>query len=62
LSPTIPLAWVFFLAFTLAEIGNWQMGGEIDRLCERVSPMDDIDAICRDRSPRTFYWSEVRER
>jgi hypothetical protein len=60
LSPTVPLAWIFLLAFALAEIGNWRMGSEIARLCERVSPKDDIDAICRDRSPRTSIGQRYR--
>ena len=73
LSPTVPMAWIFLLAFVLAEISNWQTSGEIARLCGMLGPADaaiaardpakkEIDAICRDRSPRTFYWSDVRQR
>ena len=61
-----PMVWIFLGLFALAEIGNWQMGEEIARVCELLEQGDivadpahlsttEIDDICRRRSPRELY-------
>jgi hypothetical protein len=63
-----PMAWIFLGLFALAEVGNWQMGHEIARVCELRSEgassfsapnaaKSEIDAICANRSPQGFYKS-----
>lgn len=61
-----PMVWIFLGLFALAEIGNWQMGEEIARVCELLDRGDivtdpahlstaEIDDICRRRSPRDLH-------
>jgi hypothetical protein len=63
-----PMAWIFLGLFALAEVGNWQIGHEITRVCELLGQRDfsfsppnpaknEIDGICRNRSPQDFYKS-----
>jgi hypothetical protein len=58
-----PMGWIFLGLFTLAEVGNWQMGHEIRRVCELLHQGDfstsppelakeEIEAICRNRTPQ----------
>ena len=56
------MGWICLLLFALAEIGNWQMGQEIARVCELLGQEDfttspptlakaEIEGICRNRTP-----------
>jgi hypothetical protein len=57
-----PMVWIFLGLFALAEIGNWQMGNEIARMCALLGQGEfssspptlakvEIEDICRDRTP-----------
>jgi len=58
-----PMAWIFLGLFALAEVGNWQMGNEIARVCEWLGQGDfsssppslaklEVEDICRNRTPQ----------
>ena len=59
-----PMAWILLGLFALAEIGNWQMGNEIARVCELLGQGDfaaspptlakeEIEGVCRNRAPQS---------
>ena len=63
-----PMAWIFLGLFGLAEVGNWQIGNEMTRVCELLDRADaafsrpgpaqkEIEGICLNRSPKDFYKS-----
>jgi hypothetical protein len=58
-----PMTWIFLGLFALAEVGNWQMGNEIARVCELLGQgalstsaaglaKEEIEGICRNRTPQ----------
>lgn len=62
------MVWILLGFFALAEVGNWQMGEEIARVCELLERGEiassqpnlsnaEIDDICRNRNPRELYGS-----
>lgn len=61
-----PMTWILLGLFAMAEVGNWEMGDEIARVCELLEQGEiasappnlsrtEIDDICRNRSPRDHY-------
>lgn len=63
-----PMTWILLGLFAMAEVGNWEMGEEIARVCELLEHGEiasappnlsraEIDDICRNRSPRDLYRS-----
>lgn len=63
-----PMVWILLGLFAVAEVGNWEMGEEIARVCELLDRGEiasappnlsrtEIDDICRNRSPRELYRS-----
>lgn len=61
-----PMTWILLGLFAMAEVGNWEIGEEIARVCELLEHGEiasappnlsrtEIDDICRNRTPRDFY-------
>src|SRR6516165_2437276 len=59
-----PMAWILLGLFALAEIGKWQMGNEIARVCELLGQGDfaaspptlakeEVEGGCRNRAPQS---------
>jgi len=62
------MLWILLGLFAMAEVGNWEVGEEMARVCELLEQGEiasappnlsraEIDDICRNRSPRELYRS-----
>lgn len=63
-----PMVWILLGLVALAEVGNWQIAGEMALVCELLERGEiasappglsrtEIDDICRNHSPRQLYRS-----
>jgi len=65
-----PIVWLCLGLFAMAEVGNYQMGGELRRICELVGDQGStakaadkqIDTICADRMPTENYLRRLEGR